>query len=129
MLSLADSKLCSEGLLFFPSNTPVMQPMLMFMPLLLLQIKLRENATRDHMLEHLTRWQLAGGNAVFVELPAPTPCASGPGACVSSQIEGGVQGLCAAALKPHTPLRNVCKPQAVTLSRDKQDVIVTVAKF
>lgn len=43
------------------------------------QIKLREPATTDHMLDFLHRWQLAGGDAMFVELPASTCCTCGPG--------------------------------------------------
>jgi hypothetical protein len=42
-------------------------------------VKLRDPATKDHMLDFLHRWQLAGGDAMVVYLPAPTSCSSGPG--------------------------------------------------
>jgi len=45
------------------------------------QVKLRDLSTKDHMLDFMHRWQLGGGDAMIVDLPAPTCCTCGPGEC------------------------------------------------
>lgn len=66
-----------------PPSRSVSQIIVQFLsvPLLLpsCQVKLREPSTKDHMLDFLHRWQLGGGDAIIVDLPAPICCTCGPG--------------------------------------------------
>lgn len=67
---------------------------------LLMQLKLREPITKEHVLDHLWRWEAAGGGPMVVDLPSASKCTDGPGTRVMVPVE----------CQPTSPLPSIASP-------------------